>query len=290
MRLPACCAARFGAIGGSKQYGLTRSMCARTLEASMSAATSSLARSGASVRQPVATGFMPTARRPERANARNRAEATSVLPTPVSVPVTKKPRLATLDGLPDKAAASARLDVDHRPAGRTHAWQRLPRMPIDDFECRRQARVLSKRFVALLDFLQSAFAGQGMVASGRDVVRADRLEVTHQGSYLGVGQGQVLHIHHRIDEPGADHHVADVVHIDEAVDVDPAVAGAGRAQFFQRVGSERGKHQQTARPQYALALHKDRWQVVGPLESKIGPNQVHAGGPDGQLPIVAADE
>src|SRR5581483_2576091 len=44
---------------------------------------------------PAATGFMPTARRPAARRASSSAQATSVLPTPVSVPVTKKPMLTS---------------------------------------------------------------------------------------------------------------------------------------------------------------------------------------------------
>jgi hypothetical protein len=40
-------------------------------------------------------GCMPTVRKPRAANARSNAQATRVLPTPVSVPVTKNPRGVT---------------------------------------------------------------------------------------------------------------------------------------------------------------------------------------------------
>jgi hypothetical protein len=40
---------------------------------------------------PAATGFMPTVDLADAVKARNSAQAISVFPTPVSVPVTKKP-------------------------------------------------------------------------------------------------------------------------------------------------------------------------------------------------------
>ena len=40
---------------------------------------------------PAATGFMPTARPPAATSPRSRATQATVLPTPVSVPVTKMP-------------------------------------------------------------------------------------------------------------------------------------------------------------------------------------------------------
>jgi hypothetical protein len=45
------------------------------------------------ITQPLATGFMPTARRPDAFSADNKLALTNVLPMPVSVPVMKTPPL-----------------------------------------------------------------------------------------------------------------------------------------------------------------------------------------------------
>ena len=51
-----------------------------------------MASSGWPFTTPVSTGFMAPVSTPPRRNARTSAHATTVFPTPVSVPVTKKPR------------------------------------------------------------------------------------------------------------------------------------------------------------------------------------------------------
>ena len=71
-----------------RQTDCARRSGASTLPAAASAATSSFTRPRA---MPAATGFMPTARAPAPPSARSSAHATTVLPTPVSVPVTKMP-------------------------------------------------------------------------------------------------------------------------------------------------------------------------------------------------------
>src|SRR5882672_1477796 len=100
---PASSAAMCGAIAGSKAYGLTRLAGARMLPASTRASTSAQR----PPTLPAATGFIPATDFPLEAKACSSAQATSVLPTPVSVPVTKKPK-GTVVGV-RLGAAAARL-------------------------------------------------------------------------------------------------------------------------------------------------------------------------------------
>jgi hypothetical protein len=74
----------------------------------------------------------------------------------------------------------------------------------------------------------------------RRVRRAERLQFGQQRPGIHIGQRQRLHFHHRICEACPDEHVAEIVHVDEAVGVRMAVGTRERrAQFLQRVRPER---------------------------------------------------
>jgi hypothetical protein len=88
---PAAFAARCGATGGANEYGLMSAAGAATFAPAISAATSAF--SAVTGSMPAATGFIPIARTPDVPSERSSDPATSVLPTPVSVPVTKMPRV-----------------------------------------------------------------------------------------------------------------------------------------------------------------------------------------------------
>ena len=139
---PAWAAARCGAIAGAKAYGLRTARGTWTLPAASSAATSSLRLEPRAI--PLATGFMPTARKPRAACARSSAHAATVLPTPVSVPVTNMPLLIgpprsrpspRYDGSP--ALARAAIEAHDRTPIVDDARLGLPRMSVNDLKaCR----------------------------------------------------------------------------------------------------------------------------------------------------------
>ena len=97
---PARSAAMWGETGSGSSTGLSSCGGTTRVEAARSARLSSLAQppwpSGSA---PDATGFMPTTRRWCRARVCSRAQLDRVLPTPVSVPVTKQ---AIMVGAPDQ--------------------------------------------------------------------------------------------------------------------------------------------------------------------------------------------
>ena len=88
-----------------------------------------------------------------RASARSSAAATTVLPTPVSVPVTKMPRVIAARAVrrvasarPEFVIARRPLDADDRvPFGRARR-RGLPRVAVDHLERRRDAPVAARRF------------------------------------------------------------------------------------------------------------------------------------------------
>jgi hypothetical protein len=114
----------------------------QTFDALNSAATSSFRSSCVLLVHPLATGFIPTARSPCRENARNNAQATSVLPMPVSVPVMKYPVPGKTGVLALNAASLARPDIDHWFACGPYARKRLPGMAVDNFKSRWEPIVL----------------------------------------------------------------------------------------------------------------------------------------------------
>src|SRR5437879_1914739 len=101
--------------------------------AAASAATSSLHAAPAAM--PAATGFIPTARRPCAAQLRNSAHATTVLPTPVSVPVMNSPRVISLcESFPCLTSrANVALEAHDRTPVGGETRLGLPRVAIDDF-------------------------------------------------------------------------------------------------------------------------------------------------------------
>ncbi len=88
--MPSRAAPRCGATGSAMANGLRSASAASTFPAAASRVTSSCGPPPSEC--PAETGFMPTARSPDRASPRRSATDATVLPTPVSVPVTKMPR------------------------------------------------------------------------------------------------------------------------------------------------------------------------------------------------------
>src|SRR3569623_2069310 len=117
---------------------------------------------------------MPATHNPDCARRYNSAAATVVLPTPVSVPVMKKPR--TMDdsargaaGCP-RAPSPRRLRVDSPPRwGTTRA-----------------------------------------ACSG--IVCTERLERMHEPAHITVGEREAFGVHHGVAEACAQQGIADVVH------------------------------------------------------------------------------
>src|SRR5579862_1870043 len=90
MGFRATSAAIDGASGGFKQIGLIRSRGSSTPAAAFRNRASSETRRPRTDRAPVAKGFMTPTGRCRRASSAAKAPLTRVLPTPVSVPVTRK--------------------------------------------------------------------------------------------------------------------------------------------------------------------------------------------------------
>src|SRR5688572_33420778 len=92
--------ARSAATAGASGSGRLRSGCASTFCSSEATASTSESDRSAEL-MPVSTGLKPIARTPRERNAVTNAAAIIVLPTPVSVPVTRRSRTESLldDGL-----------------------------------------------------------------------------------------------------------------------------------------------------------------------------------------------
>ena len=86
--MPASVAASSGASGCSSANGLMSAYARAGSPAACSPRASALRQAPSRQSQPLATGFMPTARRPRARKACSKAQLARVLPMPVSVPVT----------------------------------------------------------------------------------------------------------------------------------------------------------------------------------------------------------
>ena len=115
--------------------------------------------------------------RPRAASARSSATATTVLPTPVSVPVTKMPRASVPGGL--RAAVELH---DRHGLPRVRLRLALPRVAVDrprtSPECARRARIASSAAQRALASAARPISPRGRPA--RRVGRADRLQVAQQ--------------------------------------------------------------------------------------------------------------
>ena len=85
---------------------------------------------------------------------------------------------------------------------------------------------------------------------------SDGFQVAHEVARRSVGKRVALHVEYRLGEPGAGQRVADIVHVEEPVDVRVARVGylPGAAQFHERIGTQRRKREYTARTQRTPAL------------------------------------
>ena len=220
--------------------------------------------------------------RPSAASPRSSATATRVLPTPVSVPVTKMPRVMTgmraatyargwrskrTIGSPSARAPSARPSRRGRRSprtspgcGRRGACARAP-----PASRRQRSRPISPR-------------GRPRVALVAPIACRSRIIA----SRVGVGERQIFHVHHRIGEAGVHEQVADVVHVDEAADVRvPVDARERRAQLLQRVGTERRERRESADLQHAPEFGERARQVVDPLQREVAPDEIERAGANG---------
>ena len=143
---------------------------------------------------PAATGFMPTTRQPSAASPRSSATATRVLPTPVSVPVTKMPRAAARVRQRRHRAAGPRggrtkLTIARPSARRVGA--RLPGVAVDDLVGRRKLRVGRRARSAsrpASSALPAPRAHQAARAAARALVAPIAFRSRSIASALGVGQ------------------------------------------------------------------------------------------------------
>ena len=107
-----------------------------------------------------------------------------------------------------------------------------------------------------------------------------------------VRQRHVFHVHHRIGEAGVDQHVADVVHVDEAIGMRARRRRRRKAarNLAQRVGAERRERQQPAHLQHAPELGERARQVVHPLQRQVAPDEIARDAGERQRIDVGADE
>src|SRR5579863_4340824 len=234
--------------------------------------------------EPDATGFITATRRPRATSARVRAAEMRVLPTPVSVPVTKK--LAAVmfwaRSCQDFLSSSdvGRRNPDFAAVhGCCRSSGATPCSAVDDLVCRRQPAVLAERLVGSEDSLQPVTADEGTGAAGSGVSGAYGFEVAHDRHGVTVGELGAVDVQHGFLQAGADQRVTDVVHVEEAVDVIVSVGfRPGAAQLLQSVGAEGGEGEEALRLQDAADFGEDFLQRVAPLQHEIAEDDVDTSG------------
>ena len=112
--------------------------------------------------------------------------------------------------------------------------------------------------------------------AARPVGGADRLQLGEQRARRLVRQHDVFHVHDRIGEARVDEHVADVVHVDEAVRVRGTVRARENAARISRSVSGPNVVNDSSPPTFSTrrnSANRAR-QVVHPLQREIAPDEI----------------
>ena len=168
-------------------------------------------------------------------------------------------------------AARVAIDSDYRAAVRGHARRRLPRVAVDDLESRRDAPVAGERGVSRAHPRPAACAGERAAPFCMRVALAGRTQVREQAVQARVGERDQLHVHDRVGEARRDERVAEVVHVEEGMNVRQRV-DESRAQLLQRVGPVGREHQQAADREHAMPLADRRAEIRRPGEREVRPD------------------
>src|SRR6185437_910004 len=130
-------------------------------------------------------GFMTATRAPRATSARVRAEETSVLPTPVSVPVTNQPfaiDTPVMSGASLSSPDSGRRDSDFAGLrGGGGSAGAAPGGAVDDFVRGGEFAVLAEGFVGGKHTLQTRSTQECAGAAGGGVAGTYGLQVAHDG-------------------------------------------------------------------------------------------------------------
>src|SRR6202041_2059169 len=114
-----------------------------------------------------------------------------------------------------------------------------PRMGEYHLVRRGQSTVLPELFIGRLHCGELARTGEAPRPGCRGIVRAGRLQVRSHLAHVKILQGKTLHIEHRRREAVAHQRIAQIMHVDELMDVAVSVdLSPGGAQFAQGVGAE----------------------------------------------------
>jgi len=154
---------------------------------------------------------------------------------------------------------------------------RRPGLSEHDFIGGGETALLPIRLVSRLKRREFTPAGEAPRPAGGGVAGAHGFEVRGEPAQLRVGQGVVLDVEHRRGETGAHQRIAQIVHVDEMVDVTLRVhLSPGRAQFAQRIATEERREKQAVRLQRGSNLDQRARQVVDMMQREQRDDQIEA--------------
>ena len=167
-------------------------------------------------------------------------------------------RLADAGGAHAAPRRACTIGVALRRARRRRPSTRGRRSPRTSPECGRRARIASSAASARSP---AAAAHQPARPAARRVGRADRLQLAQQRAGVGVGQRDLLHVHHRDRRSPRATSMSPMSCMSMKrldVRVRRRRAANARAQLLQRVGAERRERDEAADLQHATASRRAR--------------------------------
>lgn len=125
--------------------------------------------------------------------------------------------------------------------------------------------------------LEGGAPGQSWSAPCQAVAGTTGRKIAKQRVAARIGNRQAIDVQHRVTEPRPHQGIANVVHIEEAMDVLEAVDLApGFAEPGQRIGTESRKSKQAVLAQYARQFLRESRGFIDPRQQQVGEHDVDA--------------
>ena len=119
----------------------------------------------------------------------------------------------------------------------------------------------------LLKSLRLAPSEQAGASRMGQIGRSGGAQLAPQALRFAVRDGQAFGVHNRLGEARPYERIANVVHVDEAVNVRVTIdLGPDRAQFLEGVRTERCKRQESASPDHPARFLENGVGIARPLQ------------------------
>lgn len=119
--------------------------------------------------------------------------------------------------------------------GTRRVLKRTPGMTVNHLAGDRQQTIgTTEPFVGAAQRLQSPLTGQAASTTGGHVTDSERLQVAHQAIHRRISERQPLSVQYRLRQASPDQGIADIVHVEEGIDMVMWVGGLPTAPQFDQ--------------------------------------------------------